>query len=42
MLDMWTNGNANQLSAFGTVVALVSIAVAAGVFRATRRFGIQA
>lgn len=42
MLDMWTNGNASQLSAFGTVVALVSIAVAAAVFRATRRFGIQA
>jgi iron(III) transport system permease protein len=42
MLDMWTNGNANQLSAFGTVVAVVSIAVAAIVFRATRRFGIQA
>jgi iron(III) transport system permease protein len=42
MLDMWTNGNANQLSAFGTVVALVSIGVAAVVFRATRRFGIQA
>lgn len=42
VLDMWTNGNASQLSAFGTVVALVSVAVAAAVFWATHRLGFQA
>lgn len=42
VLDMWTNGNASQLSAFGTVVALLSVAVAAAVFGATRRIGFQA
>lgn len=42
VLDMWTNGNASQLSAFGTVVALVSVAVAAAVFGATHRLGFQA
>jgi iron(III) transport system permease protein len=42
LLDMWTNGNVNQLSAFGTIVTVLSIAIALPVYRFTRRFGFQA
>jgi iron(III) transport system permease protein len=42
MLDLWQNGNVNQVSAFGTVVALVSIAIALVAYRSSRRWGLQA
>jgi len=41
VLDMWTNGNVNQLGAFGTVVAAVSVLVALLAHRSTRSFGLQ-
>ena len=42
MLDLWRNGNVNQVTAFGTIVALISITFALVAFRVGRRFGIQA
>ncbi len=42
MLDLWQNGNVNQVSAFGTVVALVSITVALIMYRLSRAWGLQA
>lgn len=41
MLDLWENGNVNQVSAFGTIVAALSIALAAVAYRFSRRWGIQ-
>ena len=42
MLDLWTNGNTNQVTAFGTLVALISITFAIATYRVSRRFGLQA
>jgi iron(III) transport system permease protein len=42
MLDLWRNGNVNQVTAFGTIVALASITFAIVTYRVSRRFGIQA
>jgi iron(III) transport system permease protein len=39
MLDMWTNGNLNVLSAFGTLVSILGAVVAGVVFRLTRSIG---
>ena len=40
LLDMWTNGNLNVLSAFGTLVSILGAAVAGVAFRLTRSFGV--
>jgi iron(III) transport system permease protein len=40
LLDMWTNGNLNVLSAFGTVVSILGAVVAGVVFRLSRSFGV--
>ncbi len=42
MLDLWRNGSVNQVTAFGTLVALISITFAVGTYRLSRRFGLQA
>ncbi len=42
MLDLWRNGNLNQVTAFGTIVAAFSITFAVLTYRASRRFGLQA
>jgi len=42
MLDLWRNGSVNQVTAFGTIVALVSITFAVITYRVSRRFGLQA
>ena len=42
MLDLWRNGNVNQATAFGTIVALLSITIALLSYRLSRRFGLQA
>ncbi len=42
MLDLWQNGNVNQVTAFGTIVAVVSITFAIVTYRVSRRFGLQA
>jgi iron(III) transport system permease protein len=42
MLDLWRNGSVNQVTAFGTIVALVSITFAVITYRLSRRFGLQA
>jgi iron(III) transport system permease protein len=42
MLDLWRNGNVNQATAFGTIVALISITLAIITYRVSRRFGLQA
>jgi iron(III) transport system permease protein len=41
LLDMWTNGNITQVSAFGTIVTVLSILVALPVYRVSRRYGLQ-
>ena len=41
MLDLWDNGNINQVSAFGAIVAILSIALAAAAYRVSRRWGLQ-
>lgn len=41
ILDMWNNGNVNVLSAFGTVISVISIAIAAFMFWMGRRVGIK-
>jgi iron(III) transport system permease protein len=41
MLDLWSNGNVNQVSAFGAIVALLSMAAAALVAGVSRRWGIR-
>ncbi len=41
MLDLWNNGNVNQVSAFGAIVALLSMGAAALVAGVSRRWGIQ-
>lgn len=40
LLDMWTNGNLNVLSAFGTLVSIVGVLVAGVAFRLSRSLGI--
>jgi len=40
LLDMWTNGNLNVLSAFGTIVSILGVVVAGIVFRLSRSLGI--
>ena len=42
MLDLWNNGNVNQVSAFGAVVAALSIAFSMAAYRFSRRWGIHA
>jgi iron(III) transport system permease protein len=42
MLDLWRNGNVNQATAFGTLIAIISITFAVVTYRVSRRFGIQA
>jgi iron(III) transport system permease protein len=41
MLDLWTNGNTNQVAAFGAIVALLSMAAAMALARIGSRWGIQ-
>ncbi|HZC30493.1 MAG TPA: ABC transporter permease subunit, partial [Gaiellaceae bacterium] len=41
MLDLWGNGNINEVTAFGTIVATLSIAVALITYRISRRFGLR-
>lgn len=41
MLDLWENGNVNQVSAFGAIIAVFSIAVSISAYRFSRRYGIQ-
>lgn len=42
MLDLWQNGNINQVSAFGSIVSALSIAFALIAYRFARRWGLQA
>lgn len=42
MLDLWRNGSVNQATAFGTIVAVISITFAIVTYRVSRRFGLQA
>ena len=42
MLDLWTNGNVNQVSAFGAIVSALSISFAIGAYRFIRRWGLRA
>ncbi len=42
MLDLWQNGNATEVSAFGTIVAALGILFAILTYRVSRRFGLQA
>lgn len=41
MLDLWTNGNTNQVAAFGAIVAVLSMAAAAALARIGSRWGVQ-
>ncbi len=41
LLDMWTNGNLNVLSAFGTLVSILGAGVAGVVFFLSRSFGVS-
>lgn len=40
MLDLWQNGNASQVSAFGAIVSALSIAFAIATYRFVRRWGL--
>ncbi|HEX6511051.1 MAG TPA: iron ABC transporter permease [Chloroflexota bacterium] len=42
MLDLWQNGNVNQVSAFGAIVSALSITFAIGAYRFIRRWGLRA
>lgn len=42
MLDLWTNGSVNQVTALGSLVAGISITFAIFTYRVSRRFGLQA
>ncbi len=42
MLDLWTNGNVNQVSAFGAIVSALSITLAIAAYRVVRRQGLRA
>lgn len=42
MLGLWENGNVNQVSAFGTLVALLSVGFAVLAYRVSRRWGLRA
>jgi len=42
MLELWQNGNVNQVSAFGALVALLSIVLAVVTYRFSRRWGLRA
>ena len=41
MLDLWQNANSNQVSAFGSIVSVLSIGLALVAYRLGRRWGIQ-
>jgi iron(III) transport system permease protein len=41
MLDLWTNGNTNQVAAFGAIVAVLSMGAAAALARIGSRWGVQ-
>ena len=40
--ELWQNGNVNQVSAFGALVAMLSIAFAVAAYRFSRRWGLRA
>jgi iron(III) transport system permease protein len=42
MLDLWQNGNVNQVSAFGSIVSAISITLAIAAYRFVRRQGVRA
>jgi iron(III) transport system permease protein len=42
MLDLWQNGNVNQVSAFGSIVSVLSITLALVAYRVVRRQGVRA
>ena len=42
MLDLWQNGDLNQITALGAIISVFSIAFALITYRISRRFGIQA
>ena len=42
MLDLWQNGNVNQVSAFGAIVSALSITFAIVAYRFIRRWGLRA
>ena len=42
MLDLWQNGNVNQVSAFGAIVSVLSITFAVVAYRFVRRWGLRA
>jgi len=42
MLDLWQNGNVNQVSAFGAIVSALSITFAIGTYRFIQRWGLRA
>ncbi|KIL36225.1 hypothetical protein SD71_09805 [Cohnella kolymensis] len=41
ILDMWTNGNLSVLSAFGTLLTVISVSLAALIYGYARRFGLK-
>ncbi|HLG74348.1 MAG TPA: iron ABC transporter permease [Chloroflexota bacterium] len=41
MLDLWQNGNVNQVSAFGSIVAAISITMAIAAYQVVRRQGLR-
>jgi iron(III) transport system permease protein len=41
MLSLWTNGSVNELAAFGTVIMLISVTIAALGFRLLRGVGVH-
>jgi hypothetical protein len=41
ILDLWTNGGSSQLSAFGVIVILVMLPISMGLYRLSRRVGLQ-
>jgi iron(III) transport system permease protein len=42
MLDLWQNGNVNQVSAFGSIISALSITFAIAAYRFIRRWGLRA
>jgi iron(III) transport system permease protein len=41
MLDLWQNGNVNQVSAFGAIVSVISITMAIAAYQVVRRQGLR-
>lgn len=41
MLDLWQNGNVNQVSAFGSIVSALSITLAIAAYQVVRRQGLR-